>query len=166
MLSENQNLVVRECFRIITSAGDGGAVLFCERLRELDPSMERLFRDAMFEQAVALIERLTAAVERFDDLEPLGPVVCDLVRRRMLYEVANRHYDSLGTALLRALEHGLSDGFTSETKEAWATIYGLAAETMKQATREALATAWIELRGFASGDSVSSLPVEATLVGA
>ena len=166
MLTQNQNIVVHECFRIITSAGDRGAELFCERLRELDPSMERLFRDAMFEQAVTLIESLTAAVERFDDLEPLGPVVCDLVRRRMLYEVANRHYDRLGTALLRALEHGLSDGFASETKEAWATIYGLAAETMKQAAREALAAAWIELRAFASREGVSSLPLEATFVGA
>jgi hypothetical protein len=42
---------------------------------------------------------LTAAVERFDEVEHLGPVLCDLVRRRMLYEVADPH---VATVVYRA----------------------------------------------------------------
>jgi len=47
----------------------------------------------------------------------------------------------VGAALLWTLEKGLGDAFTPETKEAWATVYGLIAATMQQAAREALAAA-------------------------
>ena len=36
---------------------------------------------------------------------------------------------------------GLGRAFTAEMKDAWATVYGLLATTMKDAAREALAAA-------------------------
>jgi hypothetical protein len=66
---------------------------------QLDPSFELIFCQAISEQADALTQMLTAAVERFDEVEHLGPVLCDLVRRRMLYDVADPH---VATVVYRA----------------------------------------------------------------
>jgi nitric oxide dioxygenase len=49
------------------------------------------------------------------------------------------NYDTVGAALPWTLEKGLGDAFTPETKEAWATVYGILATTMQNAAREALA---------------------------
>ena len=49
--------------------------------------------------------------------------------------------DTVGAALLWTLEMGLGRAFTPEVKDAWATVYGLLATTMKTAARNALAAA-------------------------
>jgi hemoglobin-like flavoprotein len=87
------------------------------------------------------MQMLTAAVKGLDRLEQLVPVVEDLGRRHATYGVEDRHYDTVASALLWTLEKGLGDAFTPETKQAWTTVYGLLATTMKTAAREALAAA-------------------------
>ena len=42
----------------------------------------------------------------------------------------------VGAALLWTLEKGLGEGFTSETRDAWATAYRVLAGTMIEASRE------------------------------
>ena len=54
-----------------------------------------------------------------------------------MYGVADRHYDTVGEALLWTLEMGLGRAFTPEVKEAWTAVYGLLATTMREAAREA-----------------------------
>jgi hemoglobin-like flavoprotein len=83
---------------------------------------------------------LTAAVKGLDRLDQLVPVVQDLGRRHAHYGVADAHYDTVGAALLWTLEKGLGKAFTEETRDAWATVYGLLASVMKEAARETLAT--------------------------
>jgi hemoglobin-like flavoprotein len=56
-----------------------------------------------------------------------------LGKRHVAYGVKPEDYDSVGAALLWTLEQGLGDDFTPDTKEAWATVYGLVATTMKDA---------------------------------
>ena len=46
-------------------------------------------------------------------------------------------YETVGAALLWALEQGLGADFTPEIKEAWATVYGLLAEVALQGAAEA-----------------------------
>ena len=87
------------------------------------------------------MQMLTAAVKGLDRLDQLVPVVQDLGRRHATYGVEDRHYDTVGAALLWTLEKGLGEAFTPDTKEAWATVYGILAGTMKEAAREALAAA-------------------------
>ena len=57
----------------------------------------------------------------------------DLGRRHVGYGVADEHYDTVGAALLWTLEKGLGRAFTPEVKDAWATVYGVLATTMKNA---------------------------------
>jgi len=141
MLTVHQKTLVQESFAIVAPIADDAAALFYRRLFELDPSLERMFRGDMSEQRRKLMQMLTAAVKGLDRLDQLVPVVQDLGRRHANYGVEDRHYDTVGAALLWTLEKGLGKAFTPETKEAWTTVYGILATTMKQAAQEALAAA-------------------------
>jgi len=141
MLTMAQKTLVRNTFATITPIADDAAALFYRRLFELDPSLERMFRGDMKEQRKKLMQMLTAAVKGLDRLDQLVPVVEDLGRRHAAYGVADVHYETVGSALLWTLEKGLGAAFTSDVKNAWATVYGLLATTMRNAAREALTTA-------------------------
>jgi hemoglobin-like flavoprotein len=94
----------------------------------------------MAEQRRKLMNMIGAAVRGLDRLEQLVPVVQDLGRKHVGYGVEDRHYDTVGAALLWTLEKGLGSAFTPEVKEARAAVYGLLASTMQNAAREALVT--------------------------
>jgi len=141
MLTLAQKTLVQDSFATIAPIADDAAVLFYQRLFELDPSLESMFRGNMAEQRKKLMQMLTAAVKGLDRLEQLVPVVENLGRRHAGYGVSDAHYDTVGSALLWTLEMGLGRAFTAEVKDAWATVYGLLATTMKEAAREVRAAA-------------------------
>jgi hemoglobin-like flavoprotein len=141
MLTPVQKTLVQESFATIIPIADDAAALFYRRLFDLDPSLERMFRGDMAEQRKKLMQMLTAAVKGLNRLDQLVPVVQELGRRHAGYGVTDRHYATVGKALLWTLEKGLGSAFTPETREAWATVYGLLATTMQHAAREALAVA-------------------------
>ena len=139
MLTVAQKTLVQDSFATIALIADDAAVLFYQKLFELDPSLQRMFRGDMKEQRKKLMQMLTAAVKGLDHLDRLVPVVQDLGRRHTGYGVADHHYDTVGAALLWTLEMGLGRTFTAEMKEAWTAVYVLLATTMKDAAREAAA---------------------------
>jgi len=138
MVTNTQKVLVQESFAAVVPIADDAAVLFYRRLFELDPSLERMFRGDMTEQRRKLMQMLTAAVKGLDRLDKLVPVVEDLGRRHAGYGVADAHYDTVGAALLWTLEKGLGNAFTAEVKDAWVTVYGLLAGTMKNAAKESM----------------------------
>jgi len=141
MLTVAQKDLVQNSFRSIATIADDAALLFYQKLFELDPSLRPMFRGDMAEQRKKLMQMITAAVKGLDRLEQLVPVVQDLGRRHTGYGVKDSHYDTVGAALLWTLEAGLGKAFTPEVKEAWTAVYGLLATTMKEAAREALVEA-------------------------
>jgi hemoglobin-like flavoprotein len=141
MLTLTQKTLVQESFASIAPIADDAAVLFYRRLFEIDPSLKGMFRGDMAEQRKKLMQMLTAAVKGLDRLDQLVPVVQDLGRRHATYGVSDAHYDTVGDALLWTLEKGVGTRFIPHTREAWATVYGLLATTMKEAAREALVAA-------------------------
>ena len=141
MLTLAQTTLVQDSFATIAPIADDAAVLFYQRLFELDPSLEPMFRGNMAEQRKKLMQMLTAVVKGLDRLDQLVPVVESLGRRHAGYGVTDAHYDTVGSALLWTLEMGLGRAFTAEVKDAWATVYGLLATTMKEAAREVRAAA-------------------------
>ena len=141
MLTLAQKTLVQDSFATIAPLADDVAVLFYDKLFELDPSLRPMFRGNMAEQRKKLMPMLTAAVKGLDRLDQLVPVVQDLGRRHAHYGVAEAHYDTVGAALLWTLEMGLGRAFTPEMQAAWATVYGLLSTTMKDAAREALVVA-------------------------
>jgi hemoglobin-like flavoprotein len=81
----------------------------------------------------------TAAVKGLDRPEQLIPVLQDPGRRHVAYGVADEHYETVGAALLWSLQRVLGRAFTPQVEQAWATVYGLLATTMKDAMKEAVA---------------------------
>src|SRR5262245_20526792 len=136
MVTDTQKALVQTTFATIAPIADDAAVLFYQRLFEIAPELRPLFRGDMSEQRKKLMQMLTAAVKGLDRLEQLVPVVQDLGRRHAHYGVEDKDYDTVGAALLWTLEMGLGAAFTAEVKDAWATVYGVLATTMKNATRE------------------------------
>src|SRR5262249_51804537 len=138
MVTDAQKSLVQNSFAAVATIADDAAVFFYQRLFELDPSLRPLFRGDMAEQRRKLMQMLTAAVKGLDRLDQLVPVVKDLGRRHSGYGVVDKHYETVGEALLWTLEVGLGRAFTPEGKEAWVAVYPLLATTMKDAAREAL----------------------------
>jgi hemoglobin-like flavoprotein len=139
MVTPAQKSLVQNSFVDIATIADDAAVLFYQRLFELDPSLRHMFRGDMAEQRKKLMQMITAAVKGLDRLEQLVPVVQDLGRRHAGYGVEERHYETVGEALLWTLEMGLGRAFTPEVRDAWAAVYTLLATTMKNAARETVA---------------------------
>ena len=141
MLTDTQIALVQKSFAVIAPIADDAAVLFYQRLFEIDPSLKTMFSGDMAEQRRKLMQMLTAAVKGLQRLDRLVPVLEDLGRRHIGYGVTDQHYDTVGAALLWTLEKGLGRAFTPEMKEAWAAVYGLLANTMRNAAARQLAAA-------------------------
>lgn len=118
---------------------DKAAELFYGKLFELDPSLKSLFKGDMAEQGRKLMKMVNTAVNGLDRLNDIVPAVQQLGVRHIGYGVKDEHYDTVGAALLWTLGAGLGDAFTEDTKQAWATVYGILADTMKAAAAEAAA---------------------------
>lgn len=128
--------LVQGSFTQVTPIADQAADLFYARLFQLDPTLRGMFKGDMAEQKHKLIAMLTFTVNNLTQPEELLPVIQELGRRHTGYGVENRHYETLGAALLWTLEKALGEEFTPEVKATWAAVYTLLATTMQQAAAE------------------------------
>ena len=141
MLTMTQIELVQKTFAIVAPIADDAAALFYRRLFEIDARLEPMFKGDMTEQRRKLMVMLSAAVKGLSKLDRLVPVLEDLGRRHAHYGVEDRHYETVGEALLWTLEKGLGPEFTPEVREAWTTVYGIVASTMKAGAAQQLAEA-------------------------
>jgi methyl-accepting chemotaxis protein len=131
--STRQIQVVQDTFAMIEPIADQAADLFYSRLFELDPSIKALFTSDMKEQGRKLMSTLKIAVSSLDKIDQLIPVAEKLGKDHVGYGVQAEHYDTVGEALLWALEQGLDTGYTPEVEDAWTAVYTTLAATMKHA---------------------------------
>ena len=125
-----QKALVQNSFAQVRPIADAAAALFYRRLFELDPTLRPLFKGDMEEQGRKLMEMIGLAVKGLDRPEALLPALAALGRRHAGYGVEERHYETVGEALLWTLEQGLGPSFTPEVREAWTALYGFVADTM------------------------------------
>jgi hemoglobin-like flavoprotein len=135
-MTPHQVNLVQTTWQQVVPIASQAAALFYRRLFEIDPELRRLFRTDLAEQGAKLVSAIGVAVAKLDGLDEIVPVVQMLGRRHAGYGVEPRHYDTVGTALLWTLKHGLGTAFTPEVKEAWAAASGTLASTMKAAAYE------------------------------
>jgi hemoglobin-like flavoprotein len=133
--------LVQRTFAVVAPLADDVAALFYRRLFEIDPSLQSMFRGDMVAQRRKLMVMLTAAVKGLPRLDRLIPVLQDLGRRHADYGVIESQYETVGNALIWTLEKSLGPNFTPEVREAWTTVYGVLAATMKAGAEERLAEA-------------------------
>lgn len=136
-MTPDQKTLVQESFKSVAPIADTAAKLFYQKLFELDPELEPLFKGDMEEQGKKLMKMIATAVNGLDHLEQLVPAVQDLGVRHVGYGVKDKDYDTVGEALIWTLQQGLGEGFTPEVQEAWIAVYGVLSDTMKGAAAEA-----------------------------
>jgi hemoglobin-like flavoprotein len=137
-MTPEQIVLVQTSFAQVLPIADTAAVLFYQRLFELDPSLRPMFRGDMHEQGHKLMTMLKVAVNSLTRLDQLVPAVQNLGRRHAGYGVRDEHYDTVASALLWTLRLGLGTAFTPPVEEAWVSAYTLLANTMKAAAAESL----------------------------
>ena len=136
-MTPQQIILVQDTWKQVLPIKEKAAELFYGKLFEMDPDVKFLFKGDMAEQGRKLMTMINAAVAGLSRVEAIVPVVQDLGRRHVKYGVHERHYDTVGAALLWTLEAGLGPTFTPEVKAAWASVYGVLATTMKDAAATA-----------------------------
>ena len=77
---------------------------------------------------------LGTAVSNLHRLDVVLPQLQQLGRKHVSYGVDPESYDTVGTALISALETGLGDAFTPSVRDAWVACYVTIATTMKAAS--------------------------------
>lgn len=136
-MNDEQKRLLKESWKKVVPIADTAARLFYDRLFEIDPTAQPLFEASdLDEQRKKLVQALSVVVNGLDRLDDIVPVVADLGRRHVQYGVTNRHYESVGSALLWTLEKSLGPDFTPDTKAAWTTAYTLLAGVMRDAPEQ------------------------------
>jgi nitric oxide dioxygenase len=128
----------RTSFAHVAPIADQAAIIFYDRLFDLDPSIRPMFAHTdMPAQRRNLMQALTVVVKSIDKLETIVPAVEALGRRHAGYGVQPSHFATVGAVLLDTLAIGLGEGFTPEVHVALATAYGIRADVMIGAMGEA-----------------------------
>lgn len=135
-MNQEQINLVKKSFVKIQIAPEAVAGLFYFRLFETNPDLRPLFKSDINEQGQKLMKMLGLAVKGLDRLEELVPAVQSLGVRHTAYGVQEHHYEAVANALLWTLETVLGEDFDMLTRDAWATVYYLLSETMKNAARQ------------------------------
>jgi hemoglobin-like flavoprotein len=137
MITSEQATLVRDSWNQLIPIAGQAAGLFYGKLFELDASLKPMFEGDMTEQGAKLMRMIGIAVDNLDRLDEVVLAVQELGVKHLGYGVKNSQYDTVGEALLWTLGQGLGDAFTKEVMVAWMDVYGLLANTMMDATREA-----------------------------
>jgi hemoglobin-like flavoprotein len=104
------------------------AELFYNRLFDLDPTLRTLFPDDMSEQYGKLMKTLGTLVASLDFQERVEAPMRHLGQRHLQYGAKKEDYQTVGSALLYAIETMLGDAYTPEVGTAWQTVYDVLAD--------------------------------------
>ena len=135
-MTPDQKALVKTTWSLVVPIADTAATLFYGRLFEIDPSTRPMFKSIdMPEQRKKLMQALATVIGGLDNLAPLIPVLETLGRKHVAYGVLDKHYDSVGTALLWTLEQGLQTAWTPPVQDAWIAAYTAVAGVMRNAAK-------------------------------
>jgi hemoglobin-like flavoprotein len=138
-MSPETKHVLKTTWAMVAPISDAAAGLFYDRLFTLDPSLKPMFANAdMKEQRRKLMQAITAVIQGVDRLDALVPTLEALGRNHTRYGVTDRHYETVGAALLWTLEQGLKEAWTPTAKSAWTAAYTTVATVMRSAASKAV----------------------------
>jgi methyl-accepting chemotaxis protein len=140
-MTPKQIILVQESWKKVLPQAAQAAEIFYNSLFEFDPNLKPLFKNNITEQGKKLMTMLDTAVKLLNSPDKLIPAVQKLGIRHLDYGVKSSHYDTVGKALLKTLEAGLGDDFTTPVKRAWTAVYKMLATTMKAAAKSSQQTA-------------------------
>lgn len=135
-MTPEQVQLVRQTFALIEPRARVAVLIFYQQLFALDPALRALFSTDIEVQGRKLMEMLGVAVGLLESANTLQAVLEDLGRRHATYGVEDRHYDTVGTALLAMLQECLGPALTPPARAAWAALYGVVATIMQGAAHK------------------------------
>ncbi|MCW1925394.1 globin domain-containing protein [Luteolibacter arcticus] len=130
MLDLEQKLLLRKTFAVVERQSHVSALMFYQRLFELDPMLRPLFKSDIEPQAVKLMDMLAALLDMLEKPDELNEIMEEMGIRHLGYGVKDEHYATVGVALLGMLSSVLGKEFDATTRQAWAALYQLIAEAM------------------------------------
>jgi len=128
--------LVRSSFALVQPIAPQAATIFYANLFTADPTLRALFRGDMAHQGERLMGMIGSALTLLDRPAALGTVLRLLGTRHKGYGVQDKHYATVGGALIKTLEQGLGAAFTSEVRAAWIELYGVISRTMREGAAE------------------------------
>jgi hemoglobin-like flavoprotein len=132
-MTQDQILLVRASWPTVAAQADALTTHFYAHLFEIDDTAARLFAGVdMTAQKKKLAQALAVVIHALDDIDSLLPAVAALGKRHTHYGVEERHFDSVGDALLWALYDVLGDAFTPAVRDAWAQAYTIVSSVMRR----------------------------------
>lgn len=137
VMTDEDIALVRESFAHLHRRKGETAALFYGRLFEIAPEVRRLFKGDIAAQGISLMEMLTVTIATLRDPAGFTALLQKLGRAHRGYGVEERHYDTVGAALIWTLRTSLGPGFTPEIERAWTSLYGDIAAVMIAAGRAA-----------------------------
>jgi hemoglobin-like flavoprotein len=129
-LDPEQKHRLRKTFAIVERQSHVAALVFYQRLFELNPMLRPLFKTDIELQAAKLMDMLSSALSLLEKPEELNETLEELGARHVTYGVRTEHYETVGEALLAMLSIVLGKDFTADTRRAWTELYQFIADTM------------------------------------
>ena len=130
MLDPEQKHRLRKTFALVERQSHVAALVFYQRLFELNPMLRPLFKTDIELQAAKLMDMLATALSLLEKPDDLNETLEDLGARHVAYGVETEHYETVGDALLAMLSAVLGTDFTPDTRRAWTDLYQFIAATM------------------------------------
>ena len=130
MLDPEQKHRLRKTFALVERQSHVAALVFYQRLFELNPMLRPLFKTDIELQAAKLMDMLSSALSLMEKPEELNETLEELGARHVGYGVKTEHYETVGDALLAMLSTVLGKDFTADTRKAWTDLYQFIASTM------------------------------------
>lgn len=122
-MTPSQIELVQSSFRHVLLISESTAQLFYARLFAKQPALRALFPVDMRSQQKKFMYTLGAVVAYLKKPLSMAPALEALAQRHAGYGATPEHYEAVGEALLWALEQGLGETFTEETRQAWLAFY-------------------------------------------
>jgi NAD(P)H-flavin reductase/hemoglobin-like flavoprotein len=129
---------LKENFAAVANhGGDEVALYFYSCLFYRHPETRQMFPPRMTRQRDRLVSALGHIVSNVDDARDLVPFLTDLGRDHRKFGALAAHYPAVGEALVDTLRYFSGANWSDELQEEWMAAYGLVAETMLVAAKEA-----------------------------
>lgn len=128
--------LVQSSWATVTPIAPQAAEIFYQELFARDPAVKKLFKGDMVKQGAKLMQMIGVAVSKLNEPAVLIPALENLGKRHATYKVVDRHYATVGAALLATLAKGLGPAFTPDVKAAWTEVYGVMSQVMMTAAKD------------------------------
>ena len=128
---------MRKSFDKVASAGDEVPLFFYSHLFLSHPETRAMFPVSMMQQRDRLFRALGHIIAEVDDLDALVPFLQQLGRDHRKFGTLEAHYPAVGASLLATLEQYAGDDWTPDLAADWAAAYGLVAQVMSEAAKDA-----------------------------